>query len=131
MTVASQRVQIALYGLQLQDAAVTRAAQRLDAVRSKRAGAETNQHQLAAEVERMQAELATGTLPKETAGQLQYNLTRIKSDLDAQTMEVQTLQIAEAEAANQLANDQAKLAERQERIERLDKTLANLSNSGK
>jgi hypothetical protein len=35
MTVASQRVQIALYGLQIQDAAVARAAQRLDDARNK------------------------------------------------------------------------------------------------
>jgi SMC interacting uncharacterized protein involved in chromosome segregation len=55
----------------------------------------------------------------------------MKSEIERQTAEVQTLQAAEAEASSQLRNEQAKLAEVQERIERLDKTLEKLGIAGK
>ncbi len=40
-------------------------------------------------------------------------------------------QAAEADASSQLRNDQAKLVELQDRIERLDKSLEKLSAAGK
>lgn len=46
MTVASQRVQIALYALQIQDAAVARAEQRVDSARSKCASMDENRRRM-------------------------------------------------------------------------------------
>ncbi len=60
MTVASQRVQIALSGLQRQDAAVARAEQRLDEARNKRVGTETARARAAAEVQRLESAVAAG-----------------------------------------------------------------------
>jgi chromosome segregation ATPase len=131
MTVASQRVQIALYGLQIQDAAVTRAAQRLDAARTRRSGAESNRQHWAGEIQRLEASLISGTLPEAQTKEIQSALIQAKSQLDVQATEVQTLQAAESEASSQLQNDQAKLAEQQDRIERLDKTLEKLGGDGK
>jgi len=55
----------------------------------------------------------------------------MKSQIEGQTAEVQTLQAAEAEASSQLRSEQAKLGDVQDRIERLDKTLEKLGAGGK
>jgi chromosome segregation ATPase len=131
MTVASQRVQIALYALQMQDAAVARAAQRMDSARDRRSGAEANRDHTASVIQELEAKLASATPGDAGAKELQPALSQMKSEIERQTAEVQTLQAAEAEASSQLRNEQAKLAEVQERIERLDKTLEKLGVAGK
>src|ERR1035441_10583928 len=121
MTVASQRVQIALYGLQLQDAAVARATQRLNDARNKRMGVEANCRHAAEEGERNERQIASGTLSDAESQALQGMLPRMKRNLDTSTAELQSWQAMEAEASTQLRTEQAKLAEIQDRIERLDK----------
>src|SRR5580692_8452198 len=109
MTVASQRVQIALYQLQMQDGAVARAAQRLDSVRSKCSLAEENRRHTAADIQRFEGALAPGTVPQPEAEAAKERLTELKGNLEAQSAEVQTCQAAEAEASTQFRTDQAKL----------------------
>jgi hypothetical protein len=62
MTVASQRVQIGLYNLQMQDAAVTRSTQRLDEARRRCSDLENRRRGTAGDVQRMETEIASGTL---------------------------------------------------------------------
>jgi chromosome segregation ATPase len=131
MTVASQRVQIALYALQMQDAAVARSAQRVDNARTKCQGEEGNRQHTASEIQRLESSLTTGTLPESEAKAIQSRLTGMKGDLDAQTAAVQGCQAAEADATSQLQRDRATLDEVQDRINRLDKSLEMLSNGGK
>jgi chromosome segregation ATPase len=131
MTVASQRVQIALYALQMQDAAVARAAQRLDSARDRRSGAEANREGTALVIQGLESKLASGTPAQAEAKGLQEVLSQMKSQIGSQTAELQTFQAAEAEASSQLRSEQAKLAEVQDRIERLDKTLEKLGAAGK
>jgi chromosome segregation ATPase len=131
MTVASQRVQIALYGLQLQAAAVGRAAQRLDDARNRRIGAETGRDHTSAEIQSMESRLAAGALSGDETVALRSHLPQMKSELETQTAESQARMAAEAEASSQLQSEQAKLAELQDRIERLDKALEKLGNAGK
>jgi len=126
MTVASQRVQIALYALQMQDAAVTRAAQRLDSARDRRTGAEANRAGTALAIQGLEGKLASATPAQAETKELQSLLSQMKSQIEGQTAEVQTLQAAEAEASSQLRSEQAKLGDVQDRIERLDKTLEKL-----
>jgi chromosome segregation ATPase len=126
MTIASQRVQIALQAMQMQDAAVARSAQRLDAVRSKCAGVDAPRQHMAAEVQRMEANPPSAP---EFAKGFQDQLARMKSELESQTAEVQACRTGEAEASNQLRNDQAALGEVRDRIERLDSTLAKLGSA--
>jgi chromosome segregation ATPase len=123
MTVASQRVQIALSQLQVQDAAVARASQRLDSTHNRCVGAAGGQQRIAGDMARLQSTFDSGTLSETQAKQIQSNLASMKNQLDAQTAEVQSCQTAEAEASSQLQNEQTKLTELQERIERLDQTL--------
>ena len=123
MTVASQRVQIALYSLQMQDGAVGRAEKRLDDARENCKGEESLRRDLASEVQSLERSLSDGTTPPAEARLTQPRLSALRGLLEGQSMKVQTCQEAEAEAANQLRNDQAKLVDLQVRIENLDKTL--------
>src|SRR5580693_4067332 len=78
MTVASQRVQIALYALQMQDAAVARAAQRLDSARDRRSGAEAHRDRTASAIQGLEDKLASGTPPQAEAKELQGALSQLK-----------------------------------------------------
>jgi chromosome segregation ATPase len=142
MTLTSQRVQIALYSLQIQDAAVARSSQRLDEARNRCRGEETNRQHTAAEIQRLERFLAEnqqqiagpeipGASPAAEAKAIEARLPELKTTLEVQTTTVQTCQTAEAEASGGLRNDQAKLAELQDRIERLDKALEQLAGGGK
>ena len=138
MTVASQRVQIALYSLQMQDAAVARAAQRVDESRNKCRGQESDRQHTAGEVQRIEKALSDlraapagvpGALPADEVKQLEYRLVEMKTALEEQTTSLQTCQSTESEASVALRNEQARLAELQDRIERLDKGLAQLGGA--
>jgi chromosome segregation ATPase len=131
MTVASQRVQIALYQLQMQDGAVARTAQRLDSVRNKCSLAEENRQHVAADVERLESAVASGTVPQPETEAVKQRLTELKGNLEARTAEAQNCQATEADAATQLRGDQAKLVDLQDRIARLDKALERLGSTGK
>ena len=131
MTVASQRVQIALYSLQLQDAALARSAQRLEAARGRCLGADDSRQHTAVEVQRLESSLASGTLPEADAKAVKEKLTELKSHFDVQTVQYQSCQAGEAEASTQLRSDQAKLVELQDRIAHLDKALEQFGGAGK
>jgi chromosome segregation ATPase len=129
MTVASQRVQIALYALQMQDAAVARAALRQDSARNRCISLDDARQHTAAEIQRLEAGLPSA--PQNEAEAVKQRLAELKSHLDAQTSDVQTCQASEAEASTQLRNDQAKLLDLQDRIARLDKALEQFGSAGK
>ena len=131
MTAASQRVQIALYSLQMQDAAVARASQRLDSARGKCVGADSNRQHTAAVIQGMETGLASATIPENEAKEYKARMTELKRTLEAQTTEFQACQAAEAEASSQLRGDQAKLLELQDRIARLDRALEQLGGTAR
>jgi chromosome segregation ATPase len=130
MTVASQRVQIALYTLQMQDAAVARAAARVDEARKRCMQPEENREHFASEARRVEAILAAGPPDAFTKGN-QQELDGYKQELDAASARVQSCQAAESQAQGELRNEQAKLSELQDRIARLDTALAKLGVDGK
>jgi chromosome segregation ATPase len=74
----------------------------------------------------MENRLASGTLAESEAKDVQSRLPQLKSELDAQTTDLQNRQAAEAEASSQFRSEQAKLTELQDRIDRLDKALEKL-----
>jgi chromosome segregation ATPase len=132
LTVASQRVQIALYALQMQDAAVARSSQRFDDARNNCAVADENRRHTASEVQRLESATSAGTAaPESNSKDFQAALTQMKGVLESQTAEVQNCRAAEAEASSRLRDDRAKLSELQDRIERLDRSLEKLGNPGK
>ena len=60
MMATSQRVQMALYSLQIQDSAVARSAQRLDNQRNKCSGEEQNRQHTLAEIQKLEGSLVPG-----------------------------------------------------------------------
>jgi chromosome segregation ATPase len=131
MTVASQRVQIALYTLQIQDAALTRSTQRADSVRNKCSGAEGNRTHVAEAIQRMESTLASGKLAEPETKDAQLVLAQHKSEFEQANLTVQSCQVAESEASSQLRTDQAKMSDLQDRIERLDKVLEKFGTTAK
>jgi len=123
-TVTAQRMQIALYRLQVQVLAASRATQRLDEARSKVAEAERLRQQLSAQVEDME-NLQSHTDDQRERANREVELQRTKKELEWRTSEEQQLRTVESEALAHVQAEQAKLTELQDGLERLDKTLAN------
>jgi len=126
VTIASLRVQIALYSLQMQDGAVARATQKVDEAQNKCTVITVGRDRMAAEVRNTESAIAKGPVSPQEAKGLQEQLAMQKVDVESQTSALQRCQATEAEASSKLRGDQAKLAELQARIEQLDKTLENL-----
>jgi chromosome segregation ATPase len=129
ITAASQRVQIAISAMQLQDAAVARSSQRVDELRSKCNAAELNRQHTTFEIQRLENALGPGAtpgreVPEREMKDLQSRIEELKSGLAGQSAEVESCQAGEAEASNQLRTEQAALADLRGRVERLDKALA-------
>ena len=109
MTLASQRVQIALYKLQMQDGAVARAMQRLDGARDKCIRTENDRQHVTANIQQIENALASGSMPDSQTKELQRRLADLKVMLDTQTAEAQACQTAEVEASGQLQKEQGQL----------------------
>ena len=131
MTVASQRVQIALHALQIQDAAVARSAQRLDGARTRCLGVDETRQHTAADIQRLETSIASGTVAQDETEAIKQRLNELKSHLETQTTEVQTCQAGESDASTQLRNDQAKLLELQDRIAHLKQVLEQFGSATK
>ena len=135
MSANSQRIQIVLFTLQTQDAAVARATQRLDAIRNRCRDEDSNRQSMAADIERLERSLSTassaptdvpGGMPAEQIREAQNRLVQLKTLAERQAAEVGSCQAMESEATSALRDEQARLAETQERLARLDKALAQL-----
>jgi len=123
ITVAAQRAQILVYRLQLQQAAVARASQRLDDARSKLETAQANRKKVAAEIKKYDEMLREHTEnPGEQKG-IEEWLPRRKADLEASLNEEQEKQTKETECEDQLRIEQAKLSELQTLLDELDRAL--------
>jgi chromosome segregation ATPase len=127
-TVAVQRIQILLHRLDIQEAAVTRASQRLDDARSKLAAVQASRKRGAADIKRFEEVLREHTENNSAERkQIEDWLSRAKPDLEASANEEQLQQAREAEAEDLLRNEQAKLEELQERLDELDRALEKSS----
>ena len=126
MTVASQRVQITLHALQLQDTAVARAVQRLDEARNRRLQAEDNRQHMSLDVKRFEDAISAGKISDQELKAAQARVEEMKGQMDRVAADVVSWQTAEADAMSQLRIEQAKLDELQARIDRIDKVLENL-----
>jgi chromosome segregation ATPase len=115
----------------MQDAAVARAMHRLDDLRNRCKGPEERKVHMAAEIKQLESILSAGTATPIEVKSFQEREFQLKNDIDAVAMEASTCQATEAEASSQLGNEQAKMADAQDRIDRLDKALEKLSVAGK
>jgi hypothetical protein len=125
-TLVTQRVQIVLYRLQGQEAAVTRATQRLDAARAKLGDTETQRKDFVTKIQHMEETQNTNLDPIEKKHN-QEQLPQFKAWLENLIAEEQQRQMRVVEAESQLRAEQAKLSEQQDVLDKLDKALETLS----
>jgi hypothetical protein len=121
-TLVTQRVQIVLYRLQTQTALVTRASSRLDDARSSLGNAQSERKKVAEQVFRTEEYIKSARTPEERkAGE--ESLAANKMQVERVAADEQRLQSREIDADTQLRAEQAKLADLQDQLDRLDKLL--------
>jgi hypothetical protein len=125
-TVAAQRVQIALFRLQSQTAAVARLTSRLDEVRSRLSPTQSHHSELARRMQQLEEKQRDSHDPNELKAVTEI-LPQIKFELDREAGEEQRLQALESEAASQLRTEQARLNELQDQLDKLDRILDSFS----
>jgi chromosome segregation ATPase len=129
-TVTSQRVQIALYRLQSQTAIVNTAQQRLDAAHARVGETESQRKGLAAQIQVFENSIRDSPDSPEKKD-IMESVPRAKARLESLTAEEAARRGAEADAESQLRAEQARLADLQSLLDRLDKALEELSRPKK
>jgi hypothetical protein len=125
-TVASQRVQILLYRMQLQQSAVARAQSRLDDVNAKLVEARAGVRHFTSETERAEAGLKDSQVSA-NGKENENMLARLKGELESQKAAGQEWETKEVEAVQELRAEEAKLVALQEQFDQLDKILEQSS----
>ena len=121
-TVAAQRVQIALFRMQSQTAAVARAASRLDDAKSRVSQTQAHHSDLATRMQHIE-ETQRSSQDAHELKTIAEVLPQLKLELERVAAEELRYQASEAEAASQLRTEQAKLTELQDLLDKLDKIL--------
>ncbi|HEY6250122.1 MAG TPA: hypothetical protein VI685_09175 [Candidatus Angelobacter sp.] len=119
-TVAAQRIQIVLYRLQLQDAAVARASKTAEEAHAKLNEISGERKQLAALIEREQSLFESGTLIDNNR---KANIGALKAELEQLTKDEPQWQSKAAEADAHLAREQSKLENLHHLLDELDEAL--------
>src|SRR2546428_11236927 len=127
ITVATQRAQILLYRLQVQEGAVARASQRLDDARAKLAETQSARKKLAAQIKSSEDFVSNTENSPGDRKQIEGWLPQGKARLESLESEEQQGQTREIEAEEQQRMEQAKLSGLQDQLDRIEKVLENLS----
>jgi len=125
-TVATQRVQIVLYRLQIQTALVTGAASRLDDARTLLGKAQSDKKTIADRVPQLEESAKSVQDPKERKN-MEDMLVGTKMQIERLAADEQRLQSRAIDAETQFRAEQNKLADLQDQLDRLDKLLDSLS----
>jgi predicted nucleic acid-binding Zn-ribbon protein len=123
MASAGPRVQLALGRLQLQEQRVNNMIRRSDTVREAAAGQVKQLTEVADRVTHLQQALDNNTLPAAERTAVEQELSILKTQRARLTQEVQRLQAEEADAASQVANEQSRWVEINQRLEDLERSL--------
>ena len=126
MTVVAQRVQMLLYRVQLQDDAMKKATQRYDQVNAKLKDAERNHAEAVNALKAFEEKLASAQTPNER-GALEEAVREMKRRVNMWSQDESGYRAAESAAGSDLRNEQAKLLEFQQRLDRLEQQLENYS----
>lgn len=121
--ISSQRVQILLYRLHGQEAAVARASQRLDEAREMLSGAQAERKHLAAEIKQHEEFINNRDNSQTQRKELEDRLPAEKTRLESFENMEQQQQLRESEAEQELRAEGAKLNDLRDQLDRLDKAL--------
>ena len=125
-TVVTQRVQIVLYRLQTQTALATGAAARLEEARSSAGRAQSETKRVAAYIPLVEEEIKN-TQDAAQRKNKEETLAQTKTNLERLVAEEQRLRSHEIDAESQHRAEQAKLADLQTQLDRLDKLLESFT----
>jgi len=118
-----QRVQIVMFRLQVQGAALGAARQRLEMAQFSCNQVPQRRQMTMAQIERTEAHRRNTQNPEEQKTDDQIVL-QLRSQIEAIAQQEQECQVQQAESATEFRNEEAKMNELQEQLERLDKALA-------
>jgi chromosome segregation ATPase len=121
-TANSQRVQILLFRLQIQEAAVARVERRLDEAHSSLMQTQFELKRLTSEI-KLREDLQDNSQNPAERKELEQVLPRLKAEQDSLRNTEQQLQTRESEAEQDLRAEQGKLSALQGQLEILDKSL--------
>lgn len=125
-TIATQRVQIVLYRLQMQTTLATRAASHLEDARSSLGNTQSEKKNLSDRALRLEESLKIEQNPIDRKGQEDV-LAQTRIAVERMAADEQRLQSRVIDAEAQLRAEQAKLADVQDQLDRLDKFLDGLT----
>jgi chromosome segregation ATPase len=128
----AQRAQILVARVQVQDAAVKRAEERVDGIKSRLMAVQEENKQLNFEIKRNEQLLDQPDDAATAAGakrrkEIEETIGRFKIIVEQRVATEQDMQARLAEAEEQLRSEQAKLGRLQDDLERLDKSLESPS----
>ncbi len=121
-TATAQRVQILLFRLQVQEAAVARMERRLDDAHSNLTQTQFELKRLASEI-KLREEMQNNTQNPVERRELEEVLPKLKAELESLRSTEQQLQARESEAEQELRVEGAKLTALHGQLEMLDKSL--------
>jgi len=127
-TITAQRVQIALYRLQSQTAIVAAAQQRLDGARLRSLETQKANKELVNNIASVEETIRNSPDPNRKK-EFEDALQGTKRHIESLTAEEAQRRSAESEAESQFRAEQARLAELQSVLDRLDKALDELSRA--
>jgi chromosome segregation ATPase len=125
-TIATQRLQIVLYRLQTQTALVTRASSRLDDARSSLGNLQSEKKNVSERMQVMEESIKSVQNPTENKSR-EDMLAQMKSAVARMAADEERLHSREIDAETQLRTEQAKLADLQDQLDRLDKLLESFT----
>jgi chromosome segregation ATPase len=128
VTVASQRVQIVLYRLQAQEAAVLRASQQLSDARGRLAGVQERMTDISAEIKMLEDRQSRSDNPAQHK-EFDDALSTMRPRLEGFRKEEQQQEEAVSEAESQLHNQQRELDSLRGFLDQLDKVLEGIASS--
>ncbi len=118
-------IQLAMGRLQLQEQRVNTLVRRADGLHEALVSAHKRAGELHDRLGNAQRELEGNTEPKQRS-EIEAYLPVLKQELARATAEIQRLQTEESDAAAQVASEQARWAEINQRLEDLDRALARV-----
>jgi len=121
-TVAAQRVQILLYRLQIQEAAVERAERRAAEAHDGLAHTQSEQKHFASEI-KLRGDMQSNTQNPAERKELEEVLPRLKVQLESINEAEQQQQMKATDAELELRTEQAKRTALQDQLDLLDKSL--------
>jgi chromosome segregation ATPase len=120
---AGPRVQLAIGRLQLQEQRLDTLMRRADGVRGELASAQKRAGEMQDQLASMQQALQTEPVDAERRAQLESAISATKRELARVLTEAQRLQGEESDAANQVANEQGRWVEINQKLEELERML--------